>query len=46
LVGSVGLTGFFLYGSLQPPPRNLQRLRAFQRAQGEAALRWLRARLG
>ena len=42
----VGLTGFFLYGSLQPPPRNLQRLRAFQRAQGEAALRWLRARLG
>jgi aminoglycoside phosphotransferase len=42
----VGLTGFFLHGSLQPPPRNLQRLRPFQRAQGEAALRWLRARIG
>jgi aminoglycoside phosphotransferase len=41
----VALTGFFLHGSLQPPPRNLARLRAFQRAQGEAALRWLRTRL-
>jgi hypothetical protein len=41
----VALTGFFLYGSLQPPPRNLPRLRAFQRAQGEAGLRWVRARL-
>jgi Phosphotransferase enzyme family len=41
----VGLTGFFLCSALQPPPRNLSRLRAFQRAQGEAALGWLRTRL-
>jgi aminoglycoside phosphotransferase len=42
----VALTGFFLHRSLQPAPPNLPRLRAFQRVQGEAGLRWLRARLG
>jgi aminoglycoside phosphotransferase len=40
----VALTGFFLYQSLLPPPRNLERVRAFQRVQGEAALRWVSAR--
>jgi aminoglycoside phosphotransferase len=42
----VALTGFFLYHSLLPPPPNLERLREFQRVQGEAALRWVEARLG
>ncbi|HWC78896.1 MAG TPA: aminoglycoside phosphotransferase family protein [Pseudonocardiaceae bacterium] len=37
--------GFFLVDSLRPAPPNLPRLRAFQRAQGEAALAWLRSRL-
>ena len=41
----VALTGFFLYQSLLPPPVNVERVRAFQRAQGDAALRWLLARL-
>ncbi len=42
----VAQTGFFLYHSLLPPPPNLGRLRDFQRVQGEAALRWVDARLG
>jgi aminoglycoside phosphotransferase len=41
----VALTGFFLYQSLLPPPRNLERVREFQRVQGEAALRWVDARM-
>jgi aminoglycoside phosphotransferase (APT) family kinase protein len=41
----VAQTGFFLYHSLLPPPPNLGRLREFQRVQGEAALRWVDARL-
>ncbi|MET7381275.1 aminoglycoside phosphotransferase family protein [Streptomyces sp. NPDC005526] len=41
-----GLTGYFLRHSLQPDPPGLPTLRAFQRAQGEAALAWLRARVG
>ncbi|GAA0895321.1 aminoglycoside phosphotransferase family protein [Pseudonocardia zijingensis] len=41
----VALTGFFLHQSVLPPPRNLERVRAFQRVQGEAALRWVDARL-
>ena len=41
----VALTGFFLHQSVLPPPRNLERVRAFQRVQGEAALRWVGARL-
>ena len=39
------ITGFFLVGSLQPPPPNLPTVRAFQRAQGDVALDWLRTRL-
>ncbi|WP_436491887.1 aminoglycoside phosphotransferase [Actinokineospora sp. HUAS TT18] len=39
------LTGYFLYTATQPPPKNLGPVRAFQRAQGEAALAWLRTRL-
>ncbi|GAA5126376.1 phosphotransferase family protein [Pseudonocardia adelaidensis] len=41
----VALTGFFLHQSVLPPPKNLERVREFQRAQGEAALRWVEARL-
>ncbi|MCD5311356.1 phosphotransferase family protein [Kineosporia babensis] len=37
--------GFFLYRSTLPVPQNLPTLRDFQRSQGDAALRWLRARL-
>lgn len=40
-----GLTGFFLRAAAQPPPPNLASVRAFQRAQGEAGLGWLRRRL-
>ncbi|MFJ5309520.1 phosphotransferase [Streptomyces sp. NPDC088350] len=40
------LTGFFLAHSLRPSPPGLPTLRAFQRAQGDAALGWLRKRLG
>ncbi|MGW2636844.1 aminoglycoside phosphotransferase family protein [Streptomyces sp. NPDC001348] len=39
------LTGYFLRHSLQSPPPGIPTLRAFQRAQGEAALAWLRKRL-
>jgi aminoglycoside phosphotransferase (APT) family kinase protein len=41
----VALAGFFMAGSLRPPPPGLPTLRAFQRAQGVVALRWLRHRL-
>jgi hypothetical protein len=41
----VALTGFFLYKSVLPPPRNVERVREFQRVQGEAALRWVDARV-
>ncbi|MFJ8200477.1 aminoglycoside phosphotransferase family protein [Streptomyces sp. NPDC096152] len=40
------LTGFFLSHCLRPDPPGIPALRAFQRAQGEAALAWLRARVG
>ncbi|MFE7107140.1 aminoglycoside phosphotransferase family protein [Streptomyces sp. NPDC057575] len=40
------LTGYFVAGSLKPAPPGLPTLRAFQGAQGAAALRWLRGRLG
>ncbi|WP_405610856.1 aminoglycoside phosphotransferase family protein [Streptomyces sp. NBC_00076] len=40
-----GLAGFFLRHSLLPPPPGIPTLRAFQRAQGDAALTWLRRRL-
>jgi Phosphotransferase enzyme family len=41
----VALTGFFMHQSVLPPPRNVERVREFQRVQGEAALRWVDARL-
>jgi aminoglycoside phosphotransferase (APT) family kinase protein len=41
----VALTGFFLHRSVLPPPRNVERVREFQRVQGEAALRWVQRRL-
>lgn len=40
------LAGFFVQHSRQPPPPGLPTLRPFQRAQGDAALEWLRKRLG
>lgn len=39
------VTGYFLWAAAQPPPVNLARVRAFQRAQGEAGLAWLQQRL-
>ncbi|MDX3235819.1 aminoglycoside phosphotransferase family protein [Streptomyces sp. ME03-5709C] len=39
------LTGMFLCHARHPAPPGLPTLRAFQRAQGEAALSWLRERL-
>lgn len=42
----VALTGFFLAQSAQPDPPGLPTLRPFQRAQGLAGLRWVRARTG
>jgi aminoglycoside phosphotransferase (APT) family kinase protein len=41
-----GVAGYFLSHALKPPPPGLPTLRAFQRAQGEAALDWLRKRAG
>ncbi|MGH3386769.1 MAG: aminoglycoside phosphotransferase family protein, partial [Nocardioidaceae bacterium] len=40
-----GLTAFFLDQACQPPLPGLPTLRAFQQAQGDAHLRWLRRRL-
>ncbi|MFE5209455.1 phosphotransferase [Streptomyces sp. NPDC056600] len=42
----VAVAGYLLHACLQAPPPGLPTLRAFQRAQGEAALRWLRRRPG
>ncbi|MFI6073430.1 phosphotransferase [Actinoplanes sp. NPDC051343] len=41
-----GLTGFFLHTSRTPPPPGIPTVRAFQRAQADALLPWLRGRLG
>ncbi|MCL2595386.1 MAG: phosphotransferase [Promicromonosporaceae bacterium] len=41
-----GLAGYFTHAALQLPPPALPTVRKFQRDQGEAALRWLRTRLG
>ncbi|MFE5342973.1 aminoglycoside phosphotransferase family protein [Isoptericola sp. NPDC056578] len=41
----VALTGYFVLSSLQPPVPGIPHLRAFQRAQGEACVAWLRRRL-
>jgi Phosphotransferase enzyme family len=38
------VSGFFVSHSLRPPPPGLPTLRAFQAAQGEVALEWLRRR--
>jgi Phosphotransferase enzyme family len=38
--------GFFVSRSLRPPPPGLPTVRAFQGAQGEVALAWLRRRTG
>ncbi|GAA2755137.1 phosphotransferase family protein [Actinopolymorpha rutila] len=40
----VALAGYFVSKSLQPPPPGIPTVRAFQRAQGLACLRWLRVR--
>lgn len=37
-----GITGYFLHAAVQPSPHGLPNLRAFQLAQGRAALDWLR----
>jgi hypothetical protein len=39
------LTGFFLGHSRRPPPPGIPTVRAFQAAQGEIALAWLRDRV-
>ncbi|QAY71264.1 phosphotransferase family protein [Xylanimonas protaetiae] len=39
-------TGYFLSSSLRPPPPGIPHVRAFQRAQGEVCVAWLRRRLG
>ncbi|MBO1331753.1 aminoglycoside phosphotransferase family protein [Streptomyces sp. VRA16 Mangrove soil] len=39
------LTGYFLFHAALPDPPGLPTLRSFQRAQGEAALAWLKRRL-
>lgn len=36
------ITGFFVHGSVQPPPTSIPNLREFQLAQAIAALDWLR----
>jgi hypothetical protein len=40
------ITAFFLYNGTLPDPPGLPTLRAFQIAQGEVALAWLRERTG
>jgi aminoglycoside phosphotransferase (APT) family kinase protein len=40
------IAGYFVVRSLDPPPPGIPTVRAFQAAQGEVALRWLRARTG
>jgi len=42
----VALTGYFVHSSLQAPVPGIPHLRAFQRAQGEVCVAWLRRRLG
>jgi hypothetical protein len=40
------LTGYFIASSLRPPPPGIPHVRAFQRAQGDVCVAWLRRRLG
>lgn len=42
----VALAGFFIWGSLQPPPPGLPTLRAFQASQGAVARDWAAQRTG
>jgi hypothetical protein len=42
----IGFTGYFLDVARRPPPPGLPTVRAFQRAQGDALLPWMRRRLG
>lgn len=42
----VALTGYFVHASLQPDPPGIPHVRAFQRAQADVCLPWLRERLG
>jgi hypothetical protein len=41
-----GCAGYFLHASRLPDPPGLPTVRAFQRAQGDALLPWLKANLG
>jgi Ser/Thr protein kinase RdoA (MazF antagonist) len=41
-----GFTGYFLDHARLPPPPGLPTVRAFQRAQGDALLPWLRYQVG
>ncbi|MET8978607.1 phosphotransferase [Streptomyces sp. NPDC004539] len=45
-VALAGLAGYFLNSASKPAPPGLPTLRPFQRAQGDAALEWLRRRVG
>jgi aminoglycoside phosphotransferase (APT) family kinase protein len=40
------IAGYFVVGALRPPPPGLPTVRAFQAAQGEVALRWLKELTG
>jgi hypothetical protein len=40
------LAGYFVVRALEPPPPGIPTVRAFQAAQGEVAVAWLRERLG
>jgi aminoglycoside phosphotransferase (APT) family kinase protein len=40
------LAGYFVVGALEPPPPGLPTVRAFQAAQGDVAIAWLRRRVG
>jgi hypothetical protein len=40
------LAGYFVVRALDPPPPGIPTVRAFQAAQGEVAVSWLRSRLG
>lgn len=40
-----GMTGYFLDAARRPAPPGIPTVRAFQRAQGDASLRWLRTRV-
>jgi aminoglycoside phosphotransferase (APT) family kinase protein len=40
------IAGYFVRSSLKPPPPGIPGVREFQAAQGAAAVRWLKARLG